>query len=227
MQRIKLQYCYVFVTLVTSLLICGCCHCQTVDRLPGENAETFVKRAFKIEDDLPHPVIESEEWDSVKKVIIFFKLFDEGNIGYLLTPMQNNTYTITLIDTLFDQGGQGVPIIESVSFANADKDSAREIIVMIKAPVKAPRYAEQYGEGFYYDTYIYDNPLLPNPAKRLHYFEDISNKLSAGFDGSYYRAKDGKFVNKETAKYKDVASVRAALKQMGYAVMPPSAKTSH
>ena len=227
MQLIKTQYYYTIVTIAACLLLCGYCKSQAVTRLPGENAETFVRRVFTIEDELPHPVIETAEWDTAKKVIIFFKRFDDGNIGYLLTPVENNTYATTIIDSFFELGGEGFPVIETVFFANADKDSAREIIVMIKARGRWPKFSEKYGEGFYYDNYVYDNPVIQTPAARLHHFEELSDKLSAGFEGSLYRSKDGKFIKKETAKYKDVASIRAALKQMGYAVMPPSFKSSH
>jgi len=197
-------------------------HSQTVNRLPNETADAFVKRTFNI-DQLPHPVIETGEWDSTKKVIIFFKRSDDDDfIGYLLTPLASNTYVTTLIDTIYRSGGQANATIETVFFANADKDSLREIVVMTKAEASTPRLAEQNLEGFWYDTYVYDNPNIANPFKRLRFFKDVFEKLSGNFEGKIYEKNTGRFVRNEIAKYKTVASVRHALKDMGDpSVAPP------
>lgn len=198
-------------------------HSQTITRRPNETAEAFVKRSFSI-DELPHPVIETSEWDSTKKVIIFFKNDEDGVdvTGYILTPVNGNSYYITLIDTFYQQGAQLQPKIETVFFANADKDSAREIIIITKAEAHPPRYADQDFSGYFYNVAVYDNPVIPNPVKRLHYFDKLSEKLSEdSFEGSTFDKQTGKLIKKETAKYKTVSSIRQALKNMGYPPIAP------
>lgn len=195
---------------------------QTLSRQPGETAEAFVKRAFTIEE-LPHPVIETGEWDSTKKVIIFFKNEDVDNVtGYLLTPVAENKYSTTLIDTFYQQAAQLLPTIETVFFANADKDSAREIVIITKAQSHSPRYWDEQFYGYYYNTFVYDNPATVKPVKRLLYFKSISEHLSGDEEGKTFDKKTGKVIKKETAKYKTVASIRQALKDMGYS--PVAAK---
>lgn len=198
---------------------------QTITRQPTETAEAFVKRTFNI-DELPHPVIETGEWDNTKKAIIFFKPVDNTEneaafVGYLLSPSGNSAYGVTIIDTFYHWGGQRKPTIETVFFANADNDSAREIIIMVKAEVWLPRTAEQSWEGYFYETYIYDNPVMSSPVERLHYFEKISSDLSTGFEGKKYNKQTGKLISTETAKYKTVSSIRQALKNMGYPPVAP------
>jgi len=198
---------------------------QTIARQPNETAEAFVKRAFNI-DELSHPVIETGEWDSTKKVIIFFKNIDDVEsgvnvVGYLLSPVSNNAYADTIIDTFHQWGGQRDPTIETVFFANADKDSAREIVVIVKAMAWLPRTADESWQGDFYDTYVYDNPVIAHPVKRLLYFGKLSEKLSNGFEGEKYDKKTGKLIKKETAKYKTVSSIRQALKDMGYPPVAP------
>lgn len=120
-------------------------YAQVIQRNPNESAEAFAKRIFKT-DELAHPVIETKEWDSTKKVIICFVDFTtdagDGILGYLLIPAGINSYKKTLIDTFWQGGGSLDPKIESVLFANADKDKPRELIVMTSAKSHPPRFAD-------------------------------------------------------------------------------------
>lgn len=213
---------YTLACFLLAVLLTMQANSQTLTRQPGETAEAFVKRTFSI-DELPHPVIETGEWDSTKKVILFFKeIYPQADvIGYLLTPAGNNNYIATLVDTFKREGAVLIPSIETVFFANADKDSAREIVVIVKAMAWLPRTADESWQGDFYDTYVYDNPVIAHPVKRLLYFEKLSEKLSNGFEGEKYDKKTGKLIKKETAKYKTVSSIRQALKDMGYPPVAP------
>jgi hypothetical protein len=202
-----------YLTLVFSILSL-ITFSQTYQRMPNESAEAFAKRIFKV-DELAHPIIETKEWDSARKVIFAFieqnfqgnDNYDENKescvIGYCFIPISPDNFKRTLIDTFHENGG--LPWIEAVFFANTDKDKEREIGILVRTD-QIHRGAGV--DGNFYDTYIYDKPDLATPSQQLKLFESLSSKFTC-FDGSQGN-KDYK------GKYKNVASIRAALKQMGY-----------
>jgi hypothetical protein len=183
------------------------CVGQTFDRQDKETALNFVKRITNLEE-FPHPVIETKEWDTTRKVIIYFvpKTTDDVTniIGYLLVPITSTGYKQVLIDTFYQEGAD--PKIETVFFANADKDKKREVVILVSWP-QVHRGAGIYGT--LYGTYIYDNPNLSISQDKLKFYKGLSDKLDGGFEGD----REGKSVK---AKYKSVASIRAALKKLGY-----------
>ncbi len=180
---------------------------QKFERKANESAGSFVKRITNL-DELPHPVIETKEWDSVRKSIIYFVPDVKGEeiniIGYLLIPINSMNYSRVLIDTFQQEGAN--PKIETVFFANADKDKQREMIIQTSWE-QNHRGAGVY--GMLYGTYIYDNPNLASPPRQLKFFKSLSAKLDGGFEGK----QEGKKVK---AKYKTVNSIKAGLKKMGY-----------
>ena len=191
---------------------------QTYQRLTNESAEVFIKRVYNVEE-LSHPIIETKEWDTTKKVIICFIEFNSndggGFLGYLLTPTINQIYKQTLIDTFFIGGGARERTIENVLFANADNDKTREIIVMTKAMAWSPRYADNYLDGYFYESYIYDNYNLVTPPNSLTQFKKLSEEFQE-FEGITNDSKTGRILQKEKAKYKDSKAIRLRLKQLGY-----------
>jgi hypothetical protein len=191
---------------------------QTFQRLTGESAEAFAKRIYNV-DELSHPIIETKEWDTAKKVIICFVEFSSneggGILGYLLTPTENQTYQQTLIGTFYRSGGTSSISIETVFFANTDKDKQREIIVMTKAKAHSPRYADNDLVGFFYESYIYDNYDLQAPPISLTQFKKLSEVFQE-YEGIAYDSKTGRFLRREKAKYKDSKAIRIKLKQLGY-----------
>lgn len=180
---------------------------QQYYRRNGETKEAFVKRITR-SASLTHPVVETGEWDSTHKSIIYFlpAKTSEGDavIGYLLVPLNMLTYRKVLIDTIFHEGGE--PHIENVLFANADKDKERELIVMTSWP---QNHREAGLDGTLYGTYIFDNPRTDTQEYQLSFFKELSEKLEGGFEGVR---------NKETVKaeYKSAAQIRGALRKMGY-----------
>jgi len=208
---------YTILTILTLTLVLAS-ESQTFQRLTNESAETFIKRIYKVEE-LSHPIIETKEWDTSKKVIICFIEFESneggGVLGYLLTPTTNQIYKQTLIDTFFQGGGASSRKIETVFFANADKDKSREIIVMTKAMAHSPRYADNDLQGYFYESYIYDNYNLQAPPNSLTQFKKLSEEFQE-FEGIANDSKTGRFLRKEKAKYKDSKAIRLKLKQLGY-----------
>ena len=207
------------ILMILTLALVLVSKAQTFQRLINESADTFVKRMYKVEE-LSHPIIETKEWDISKKVIICFIEIESnegggGVLGYLLTPTINQIYKQTLIDTLFQGGGASSIKIETVFIANADKDKPREIIVMTKAMAHSPRYADNNLQGYFYESYIYDNYNLQTPPNSLTHFKKLSEEFQE-FEGIAYDPKTGRFLRKEKAKYKDSKAIRLKLKQLGY-----------
>ena len=206
MKKLSLTFTFIILTFFS--------FSQTFSRLANESADSFIKRVFKV-DELAHPVIETKEWDSAKKVIFAFiaintqayEHYDENKesivLGYCFFKTSSNLYQRALIDTFHENGGE--PKIETVFFANTDKDKEREIAIIVRTP-QIHRGAGIYGD--FYDIYFYDNPNLLLPPNKLALFEKLSSKFS-GFEGDQNN-KHFKF------RYKDVASIRKALKEMGY-----------
>lgn len=200
---------------LTAVFICTNLFGQTYIRHTNELSDAFVKRVFNVEE-LSYPIIETKEWDSLKKVILCFvpytKTIKYGNeteeetfiVGYVLILTAPNTYRQVLIDTITEDYG-GAPIVETVFFANADKDKEREIAVMISYT----SFHKGAGiDGTYYETRIYDNPDLLVPTKKLKYLEKLSNQFYC-FEGDT-QGKASK------CKYKDFKAIRIKLKELGF-----------
>lgn len=181
---------------------------QTLQRVGSETAEAFVKRIMPDTTELVHPIIETNVWDSAAKAIIAFYGYDDKKdintgfntiTGYVYLPLGKNAYRAIQFGTIDEEGGY--PEVISVFFANADKDKAKELVVLVMHEQRHYDYS-----GAFYGVFIYDNP---DTNSTLRYFGD----LSAKFRGCECGWREGK---EEKAKYKTANEVKAGLKKMGY-----------
>jgi hypothetical protein len=144
--------------LLFLLLVCSTTLClgQPYQRLNGETIEAFVMRITE-SSRLAHPVIETNEWDSTHKSAIYFLPVPtpEGPalIGYVLVPLSMTKYRRVLIDTFFQEGGD--PKIETIFFANSDKDKEKELVILTSWP---QNHSGAGLVGTLYGTFIFDNP---------------------------------------------------------------------
>jgi hypothetical protein len=187
---------------------------QTFQKAQGESAVDFIKK------NVPHGLtftsalagqVIAADWNAVPSIFGFYlhtyKLPGDDEeyedvIGYVYRQTGNNTYERILIDTFENEGGTAV--ITAVFFANADKDTARELVILIR------RGAHHHDiDGQLYETRIYDNILPGQHPAKLSYLKNISQKVSGGFDGY----QEGENVH---SKYKTAREVRAGLKLLGY-----------
>ena len=190
------------------------CSAQTFQKAQEESAVDFIKKnvpdGLTFTDALTSQVI-ATDWNAVPSIFGFYlrtyKLpgDDEGYedvIGYVYRQTGNDTYERILIDTFENEGGTAG--ITAVFFANADKDTARELVILTH------RDAHHHDvDGQLYETRIYDNILPGQHTRKLTYLQNASQKVSGGFDG--YR--EGENVH---SKFKTAKEVRAGLKQAGY-----------
>lgn len=186
-------------------------YAEEVRRLQNETLEDFAKRNGPPQAELTHTVIETEAWDKQKTVIAFYiikiKLNDGTPAtqvdGYLFIPKSTNTYEKILIYNFEEEGD--TPQIEAVFFANADKDKAKELIVICS-------YLQRHYDvnGTLYRTFIFDDRRPGANQTRLSFLEDVSERVSGSCDCEW---RDGK---KKSSKYKTAASVKLGLKKLGF-----------
>ncbi len=191
---------------------------QTFIKRPAESNMDFVKRNVpgglslpENGNDLYKQMFGTTEWTADTSVFDFYiRTYTlqgddqeyEDVLGYLYVPVSKGMYKRVFIDTFENEGGTAN--IASIFFANADKDSARELVVMLQWP---SRHYQIWGTV--YETRIYDDLLTGQYPPKLTYLEKVSKKVSGDFDGD----REGE---KLVSKYKSSKEVRAELKRLGY-----------
>lgn len=184
-------------------------YAQEVRRLENETLEDFAKRNGPPQSELTHKVIETEAWGQRKTVIALYIVQikeKDGSpatqvAGYLFVPKSTDTYEKILIENFEEEGD--TPKIEAVFFANADKDKAKELIVICSWLQRHYDVA-----GTLYRTFVFDD--LRSNTPKLTFLESVSERVSGDCDCEW---RDGR---KKTSKYKTAASVKAGLKKLGF-----------
>lgn len=203
-----------FLNIILLLIITTFSFGQPVERLYKESTEQFVTR-FKPENSKLSLSVLDTKWDMKPVIISFYEqtyklpVQDDPDqqdysrvIGEIFFQTDSNHYNRFIVDTIESEGGD--PKIESVFFANADKDKNKEVIIIVSWP-----QVHAGVRGTLYGTYVYDD-LLKNSEKKLRYIKNISQKLSGGCECKYEDGKSGK------AKFKKAPDIKAELKRLGY-----------
>jgi len=200
--------------MILFLLISTFSFGQPVERIYKESTEQFVTRFMPLNSKLLQNFLDTK-WNNKPVIIAFYEqnyklpVQDDPDqqdylhvIGEIFIRSDSNHYNKFVIDTIENEGGE--PKIESVFFANADKDMNKELLIIVSWP-------QQHAgvNGILYGTYVYDD-LIKTTGKKLKYLESISEKLSGGCECEY---EDGK---REKAKYTNASEIRTALKRLGY-----------
>jgi hypothetical protein len=180
---------------------------STVNRLPDESAESFVKRNGPPQTTLVHQVIETTQWDGKSKAIIAFyeQDFEESDqeyyriMSYIFIPETDNTYRKILVDIFEPEGGD--PEIEAVFFFNVGKTGLPKLIIICSWPQVHYDF-----RGKLYATFVYKAPCPNTKAEKLTFEDSISKKLYGGCECEW---RDG---TRTTAKYKTADEVKAALR---------------
>lgn len=185
-----------------------------IQRNEAETTEQFAERLKPENSKISHKVI-SAQWNSLPVIIAFYdqtyKLSknqdpDQTNyhriIATLFVENQKNNYNKVIINT-FDTDG-GSPKIETILFANADKDVSKELITIVSWELSS-----QEVSGTIYKTFIYDD-LLKNKSDKPVFLKEISTKLDGGCECSF---SDGR--NKK-AKLKTAKDIKVELLKLGY-----------
>ena len=154
---------------------------QLVQRNDLETAEQFVKR-FKPEGStLTHKVLETK-WNGFSVIISLYdqiyklsiqKDSDQNKyhkiIGAVFIQLDKNSYRKTTFGTIDTEGGD--PNIETVFFANADTDKAKELIIIASWEQRHYDF-----NGTLYGTYVFDYDLAKSKLD-WEFIEGIGRKL--------------------------------------------------
>ena len=187
---------------------------QKIKRLDSETAEQFAQRQKPDSSELTSKVLETK-WNSTPVIIAFYqetyKLPKQndpdqqdylGIVGTIFIQSGSNSYRKYLIDIFDSEGGD--PVVESVSFANADKDNKKELIIIVSW-----NQVHYDVGGTLYNTFIYDN-LLNTDQTSLSLMKELSEKLDGGCDCSW---RDGLI---KKAKFKTASDIKRGLTRLGY-----------
>lgn len=187
---------------------------QLVPRKDNESAEQFAEHQKPENSTLTHKVLETK-WNGNSTIIslydITYKLPEENDpgqqryhkiIGFVFSELGKNTYSKVTFGTIDTEGGN--PSIETIFFANADNDEAKEIIII--ACWEQRHYDVN---GMLYGTYVFDNQTIEKTFD-LKFLEEISKKLDGGCECNW---RDG--TNKKS-KFKTASEVKKELARLGY-----------
>jgi hypothetical protein len=201
----QFKYCIIFLFLWTSTLV----NAQIFERKEGENIDTFIGRIYP-NRVVVHQIFQVHEWDTTKNMIVAFYAHSEasdkddiGAIGYAYVEKEKNKYAEILIDSIHKEGGY--LDIETVFFANCDKDKKREMFVLCTSKVQHKDVS-----GTIYQTFIYDNIDTKKPPIRFTFLDKISKDFDGGFEGINDAGE------RTLAKYKTVKDIRKELKKRGF-----------
>ena len=203
---------YVFIS--TLFFSASISNAQIITRLDSERIEQFILRQKPDSSELTSKILETK-WNSTSVIIAFYKktykLPKENDpdqqdysqiVGTIFIQSDSNSYRKYLIDIFDSEGGD--PIIKSVSFANADKDTKKELIIIVSW-----NQVHYDVGGTLYGTFIYDNLLNTNQPS-LSLMKELSEKLDGGCDCSW---RDGSV---KKAKFKNASDIKIGLTKLGY-----------
>lgn len=205
---------FLFVVLINfSLSIFA----QTYQRNSGETKELFAERLKPIRNSgIQGEVLEVSRWNSLVKPVFAFYDYSEPGIengkkngfnytyvdGYIFVPVANSRYAKIFIDTYAEEGATAE--IESVFFANVDKDLDKELGVLVSWD-----QSRHYGmSGKLYQVYFYDYPKFISKNIKLKPIE--MKKFKMEFDGTNDAGE------KSGAIFNTTSKIKAELKRLGF-----------
>ena len=194
-----------FITLVCTI------KSQNFKRLNNETAQSFAERMKPISNsEISGEVLEVKNWNEHKNLIFVFYLlrynrkdWEETYLdGYIFVPVGNNLYRKIFIDRYAQEGADAE--VESVFFANTDKDGQKELGILCSW-----NQSMHYGiSGRLYQPYFYDGISAKQKSlKPITTFEKI---FPMEFDGSNDEDKES------VAKYKTADQIKKQLRKLGY-----------
>lgn len=188
--------------------LCGPVRAQVppFDRAPGETALAFAERALVLVGGDEETHVVEARWNGRPAVFADFTQRgadgDDERALVALMRRPDGLYDRALV-TIGEQEG-GEPEVIAIGFANADRDSADELAVMLRWPVQHLDVS-----GSLYEVRIFDD-LKPGQA-RPAFLKSVSDRFAAHACDCGW--SDGR---RETYGFKTMALVKRELKRLGY-----------
>lgn len=190
----------VAILLAAALLsAAGGARAQDIARRAGESDEAFAQRALNLPRGTEFNVL-SASWNGAPTLFVDYvdKNDERPLVAFRHEP--SGAYR-KLTVTLGEQEG-ATPDIEAIGFANADKDPAKELIVILG-------WEQTHADvnGTLYEVRIFDDAKPGQAAlTKLKISDHFGSECECDWsDGTHKRFR-----------YKTIAAVKAELKRMGY-----------
>jgi hypothetical protein len=175
---------------------------------PGESAGLFAARVLGQNEPDFHVLDLS--WNGRHTLFADYPVHigsgERAHSGIALVALEEQAggaYRRIAVTTAEEDGGD--PEIAAIGFANADRDPAKELIVILAWP----QIHYDYG-GSFYEVQILDTPRRGAP--RLARLDALSKHFGDGCDCDF---RDG-HRKPEHYRYKTIAAVKAELHRLGY-----------
>ncbi|HWA61303.1 MAG TPA: hypothetical protein VG939_08005 [Caulobacteraceae bacterium] len=175
---------------------------QVVGRpTPGSDL-ALAKRLLRFGDDAD-PHVTAATWNGVRTLFVDYETAGEDpERAVVAIQPRADGEPRTIQVTVGEQEG-GAPDIVAIGFANADRDAAKELIVILAWP-----QVQHYDvSGTLYEVRIFDDAKPGGRALRLL---DVSRRFGSECDCSWRDGSSKRF------RYKTIAAVKAGLKRLGY-----------
>ena len=174
-------------------------------RRPGESADSFAARHAPAPGDVLQHVADVALPDGRAGVAAFYMRPEPPQpvaptndlAGYLFVPAGREGFSRVLIDSIGHEGG--MPELESVFLANADRDPAPELVLILSWG-----QVHYFMMGTFYGVQAYDAPDPRNPPRRLAPVE-LGDELQFQCECEW---RDGR---RERARFTTPEAVKAAL----------------
>lgn len=187
---------------------------QLIPRKDNETAVQFAERQKPENSTLKDKVLETK-WNGNSTIIslydVTYKLPKESDpdqqtyhkiVGFVFSELDKNTYSKVTFGTIDTECGS--PSIETIFFANADNDKAKEIIIITSWEQK------HYDvNGTLYGTYVFDNETIEKTFD-LKFLEEISKKLDGSCESIWSDGTNCK------SKFKVASQVKKELVRLGF-----------
>jgi len=195
-----------------------------ITRKPGETAQIFAERALGLPansgDSHADAHFLETDWNGKTVVFADYLVVRKGFDAKSKEPFDiTNRVLVALEDTgrgeyrkldvtVGEEDG-GIADIAAIGFANADKDPAKELIVILKWV----QSLHAFYEGTEYEVRIFDDAKLGQSG--LAYLKPISASFGGPVCDCNY-SEDNVHVRKTRARFKTIADVKRHLKQLGF-----------
>ena len=179
----------------------GLARADDLARVVGEDDTTFAARVLVLPGG-SNPHITAADWNGTPTLFVDFQTANDDPERMVMALRRQSSGGYRAIKVTAGEQEGGMPDVAAIGFANADRDAAKELIVILTWP------QQHYDvNGTLYEVRIFDDPA---PGVDALTMLKLSRRFDAGCDCS---RRDGSV---DHYRFKTVALVRAELRRLGY-----------
>jgi hypothetical protein len=176
-------------------------HAQDMVRSSGESDGAFAERVLQLSQD-NHVHVMAAAWNGSPMLFVDYETFDKDPERPLVALQQQPSGSYRIIRVTVGEQEGGTPDIAAIGFANADRDPAQEVIVILSWP------QQHYDvEGTLYEVRIFDDA---KPGVDTLPLLKVSDHFGTVCDCNWRDGKSKRF------RFKTIAAVKAELRKLGY-----------